>query len=82
MSGRTGNCSKKKWEVSEVAAALTGKSPKVRAATLRTVMGRENASLIRRLGLSTSDEEEPDKILGARRKYFQPQKNVYYESFK
>ena len=70
---------RKQWRAYELAAGLTEKHGKVRAATPKVVMGKECVPTMRRLQLrEEEDKVDSDRLLKAFREYFQPQRNVIY----
>ena len=72
---------REEWEDYEIATGIAEKDAKVRAATVRTVMGRECAAILKRLQLTENERKNSTAILEKLAAHFKPCKNEIYESF-
>ena len=69
------------WKDYEIASGLPNKPETIRAATLRTIMGRDCRETLKRLEIPPDDRDKPQVILEKLEEYFKPLRNVIYESF-
>ena len=73
---------REEWEDYEIGTGVAGNSDVMRVKTLKTVMGREAAGILKRLSLSAEDKKKTTKqVLDTLEKHFKPRKNEIYESF-
>ena len=72
---------RQQWEDYEVDTGLSQQSPKVRLASLRSVMGKECLQISTNLHLMSEQRDNVDACLNAVAAYFKPQKNVVYQRF-
>lgn len=65
----------------ETAAGVDKKEAKVRVVILLTVMGKECHIVRRHLPMSAENRANPQNILDALQKHFEPSRNVIYEHY-
>ncbi|KAI8506116.1 hypothetical protein Bbelb_164690 [Branchiostoma belcheri] len=80
---------KEDWDSYEIATEKNKKPNKIRAATLKTVMGRECLDILKNLDIppdtanpDADPREDPAKIIEALDKHFKPLRNTVYERYK
>ncbi|XP_068726382.1 uncharacterized protein [Montipora capricornis] len=72
---------KQQWTDYEVATGLEEQHPKVRIATLRSVMGKECLQILLNLKLAEEERTDVDACLTALECYFKPKRNIVYERY-
>ena len=70
---------KKSWDNYKVATELDKKAKNVVLATLYTVLGRETNQIAE--NLDVADPTDPDSLIEALSRYFEPQKNTIFERY-
>ena len=70
---------KDQWSDYEIATEL---DPKIRVASLRTVMGKECFEIFKTLNLSEEDAADPARCIEALEGYFEPKRNEIYERYR
>ena len=69
------------FEDYEIATGLDKRDARVRAATLRSVMGKECLQILKNLNLTNDEQNSVNSCLDQLEAHFKPQKNVIYERF-
>ena len=64
-----------------VATGLDKKDKKIQVATLKTLMGTECKTILKRLQLTEAEMEDPQTILDALQDHFVPVRNILYERY-
>ena len=72
---------RQQYEDYETATAINERSDNIRAATLRSVMGKDCIQILQNLSLSTAERNNVNTCLDRLEDRFKPQKNVIYERF-
>ena len=72
---------KQQWEDYEVAPGLNKQDPKIRLATLRSVMGKECLQIFLNLKLTDEEKNDVQTCINALETYFKPKRNVVYERY-
>ena len=72
---------KQQWTDYEVATGLEEQHPKVRIATLHSVMGKECLQILLNLKLAEEERTDVDACLTALECYFKSKRNIVYERY-
>lgn len=72
---------KQQWEDYEVATGLYKQDPRIRLATLRSVMGKECLQIFLNLKLSEEEKNDVNMCIKLLEAYFKPKRNVVYERY-
>ena len=72
---------RQQWEDYEVATGLDQRDPKIRLATLRSVMGRECMQIFMNLKLTDEERKDVKTCVEALETHFKPKRNVVYERY-
>ena len=69
------------WENYEVATGLDRRDPRIRLATLRSVMGKECLQIFMNLKLTEDERKDVNTCVQALAAHFKPKRNVVYERY-
>lgn len=72
---------RQQWEDYELATGLDQRDPKIKLATLRSVMGRESMQIFMNLKLKDEERKDIKTCVKALEAHFKPKRNVVYERY-
>ena len=72
---------RQQWEDYEVATGLDKQTPKIRLASLRSVMGKDCLQTFLNLNISAENRNNVEACMDALENYFKPQRHVVYERY-
>ena len=72
---------KQQWQDYELATGLEKKDPRIRLATLRSVMGKDCLQIFMNLKLTADERKDVNMCLQALEEHFKPKRNVVYERY-